>query len=105
VHLVDVLECRAGAGEDKGTQTADWLSSVNKRSTVIARYGRCRVVLNVRTRVRDRTGRAVRESAQLRSIVCTLLQEQDPVGLVCNSRLGTASRERVRTDRFAAVIG
>jgi hypothetical protein len=103
VHLVDVLECRAGAGEDKGTQTADWLSSVNKRSTVIARYGRCRVVLNVR--VGDRTGRAVRKSAQLRSIVCTLLQEQEPVRLACNSRLGTASRERVRTDRFAAVIG
>jgi hypothetical protein len=35
-QLEDVREFRAGAGEDKGTQAADWFSSVNKRSAVMA---------------------------------------------------------------------
>jgi hypothetical protein len=44
--LGGVRECRAGAGEDKGTQAADWSSSVNKRPAVIWR-SRCCVVLRV----------------------------------------------------------
>jgi hypothetical protein len=89
------VECRAGEGEDKGTQAVDWSSSVNKRSVVIEQ-GRvvCSIVLNVRTRVRDRTGRAVRERA---TRYCTLLQEKTLVGLVCDSRLGLQQGESQNT--------
>ncbi len=61
-RLEQVRECRAGAGEDKGTQAADWPSSVNKRSAVIEV-----VVFRVSEAagVMHQIGRAVSESAPL----------------------------------------